>query len=206
MSKRSKKKRVLVIDSSVSIQKQINLMGAERDWDVFTAMDLTDASSKARSLIPDLIMVDASIGEEALKIFMESMRADSKAKSARFILLTKGSASYASLRPDGKLEKPFDNKALQKAVDLVLDEESTVVKTAPMETKLQSIAEEVVRESAQALENESLPESEKPNVQSGLQDSEIKGMAEKLLQEWIEKNMPSLAERIVKDEILKLTR
>ncbi len=232
----TKKSKILVADNSVAIQKIVNLAFAGLPYDIVTASDGDDALLKAKSFQPDYIMADSNLrGIDGLSL-CERIRKDSKIARARFILLRAGDDTESEsrerrIRPDAVLVKPFDTKALAQTLESLREEESTVVRASPeMSQKLESIAAQVV---ADNLIGESAQENTQSTVtlqfnselstvtkamghstkapslasQVSVSDTdEINRIAEVEIRAWVEKNLSSLAERLIKEEILKLSQ
>lgn len=285
---KSKKRKILVADESITIQKLVNLTFATRSVEVITASDGPDAMTKVKRLHPDVVLVDAYLRQVNGVDICENIRADASLSRIAVVLL-KGKVSkefedrIAKLKVDEILVKPFDSKALATVVDRLLgDDETTITKEAgPFSTqslaqqKLEAASAEVIQESseseAETLSKRISTESEtvtkkahadevhtlspvdeasvtvkeerlrpsrdqmsreqmshekttrepnafqeplvvkaqpvfQPTTPPAIDLAMIEKMAKAQIQEWVEKNLPPLTEKLLKDEIARLTQ
>lgn len=259
--RRAKKRKILVADESITIQKLVNLTFAGTNFEVIGASDGADAMTKVKRLQPDIVLADAQLRQiDGLKL-CESIRSDSSLFATRVVVL-KGSVAkdfedrLFTVKVDGILAKPFDAKALTGLVDRLLSEEdSTVVKETQKVVeknaakKLEAIAAEVaaddddyeaetVTKRVQPLpivqgeeeptkklrpgrgdiedENTDVTFSEpikvssipSPEVSAVIETapkvSNFESMARAEIRDWIDKNLPAMAEKILKEEISRL--
>lgn len=128
-----RKRRVLIADESITIQKLVHLTLTAPQFEVIASSDGQDAHQKAKSLKPDLILADCNLRQVDGFDLVEKIRGDSTLTSMRTVLLKgnlhKAKEKYLANCPaDEILQKPFDSKSLLDLVHkLLLDEESTVV-------------------------------------------------------------------------------
>lgn len=114
---RSRKRKLLVADDSITIQKLVNLTLAGTEFEVITAFDGFDAKNKIKRLKPELILLDAKLREiNGLKLCAE-IRKDKQLKSVQIILMRSNPTAeereaMAKVGPDAYLDKPFDSRAL----------------------------------------------------------------------------------------------
>jgi CheY-like chemotaxis protein len=276
---KSKKKKILIADESITIQKLVNLTFADRSVEVITASDGPDAMIKVKRLQPDIVLADAHLRQVDGVELCENIRADTKLRTI-FVVLLKGHVDkefekrIETVRFDEIISKPFDSKVLAEVVDrFLMDEESTVVKGlgpfsrhSSAQKKLEAAEAEVYEENSEAetvtkkIETEEKAKEESitkradplpsnPSPIQEISESSVTIKAERLrpsrdeaefqeplvvkaqsdhrtqalppetkvdptaleklgrqmIQEWIEKEMPSIAEKMLKDEITRLT-
>lgn len=249
----SRKRKVLVADESITIQKLVHLGLASTQFEVITAADGQDAFLKVKSMKPDLILADCNLRQLDGFDLVEKIRNDSTLLNTKTILMkgTIGSEKEARLKnslSDEVLVKPFDARTLLQTVSkLLLDEESTLKSAASEEVtpivkikdnkvellnkRLQDAAADVVsqKEDLPGIPNKikelssldedtakvkpqnfvhsvnSEPEKTKsaPSLQDDSRRDEI--FREEVLK-WVKSNLPSLAEKILKEEIAKFTK
>ncbi len=261
---RGRKRKILVADDSITIQKLVNLTLAGTDFEIITALDGHDAKNKIKRMKPEIVLLDAKLREvSGIKICTE-MKRDKDQKMIRVVLLRanitqaeKDTMSKAGA--DGYLDKPFDSKALwiilqglttgleEVSGPKVMDSEDTTSKTqAPQSgpfssyretdkqvtgdphSRLHSAATEILTPPppvpppppvSVAVETPAVPEDteEQPVKFSMSEDSppdfntgEVTNrisydtLAREEIRSWIEKYLPPMAERLLKDEISRL--
>lgn len=244
------KKRILVVDESITIQKLVNVTFAGDSYEVITAYDGLDADHKIKRMKPDLVLVDAGLRDMGGPKLCEEIRSDSQLSGIRVILMS-GNLSVdqqeriASLPVDAVLEKPFDSKVLHKEVNRLLSEdESTVVMSkqssappaktegpfssfrmaennsppeepAPQKkdplTRLEAVAAEIAVEDTGAAEADDEPSTTVKTEASSKEpkaeiDREMIGqMIDEKLNTWMETKLPEIAEKLIKEEITRLT-
>lgn len=181
------KKRILVADNSLSIQKLVLLALTERDFEILTASDGADALIKAKTKKPSFILADSRLdGLDSLELISQ-IRKEPGLSQSKIILLRSsddgidGSRTKAA-KIDAVLIKPFDAKALLRSIDDLDSEESKVELAAEDTTTI--VLSEPTSVKAPALT---------PNVSEEWVRSEIR--------QWLDKNMQALCEQMIKDEI-----
>lgn len=284
------KKRVLVADDSITIQKLVNLTLADGDFEVITAIDGQDAQLKMKRLKPELMLLDSNIQELSGEQILNEIDNDSDLAGMKVILLqTEGHAQRGQETNSHfihfVLQKPFDSKTLAKAVQNLLssrsnetfspapahqnlekapeevrfqvedDEEPTLIrKELSLETqeeeapegiedshapsgpfssynreqvereqkgdairdRLSAIAAEVTSHGveAQTLEEEAprdlkdfhSNETKEEKIPANLESPDFEKIAREEIKQWIEREMPQIAERLVKEEISRLSQ
>ena len=259
---RGRKRKILVADDSITIQKLVNLTLAGTEFEIITALDGHDAKNKIKRMKPEIVLLDAKLREvSGIKICTE-MKRDKEQKSIRVFLL-KGSLTkeehdtLSKAGADGYLDKPFDSKALwgvlqgltprleDSGVSKSSDYEDTTSKsqaprsgpfssyretdkqvsdkqtTADPHTRLQSVPAEFLSSAGSLVPEPSAPiaedteeqavkislvEEPPPEFNTGEVTNRISydSLAREEIRSWIEKNLPPLAERLLKDEISRL--
>jgi DNA-binding response OmpR family regulator len=227
-AQRSRKQKILVADESITIQKLVHLTFAGTSYEIVVASDGHDAFTKAKRLKPDFVLADCRLRElDGLKL-CEAIRKESTLSGTKVILMKSAADKVSSTQSieagaDDLLAKPFDSKGLTRIIEkFSQDEESTVVK------KLEAIADEVTREavgSSQVDASEEPTKTERVSPEksevsvTAVSDSPFRSrteetfdtsafnqMAETQIKDWIEKNLPSIAERLIKEEIARLSQ
>ncbi|PIR21752.1 MAG: hypothetical protein COV44_11510 [Deltaproteobacteria bacterium CG11_big_fil_rev_8_21_14_0_20_45_16] len=132
---KSKKRRVVVADDSITVQKLVNLTLADTDFEVITALDGHDAGLKIKRLKPDFVLIDADIRETGPLELVELIRADASLLNTHVLLMQSANSKWKSKAEvfDLVIEKPFDSKLLLSALNrLLLEDETTTVTAAPI--------------------------------------------------------------------------
>ncbi|MDB5037978.1 MAG: response regulator receiver protein [Bacteriovoracaceae bacterium] len=211
----NRRKRILVADNSITIQKLVHLSFAELNYEVLTASDGPDALSKAKTLRPEIVLADCKLDQMDGVAVCENIRKEKSLSKTRIILMkgkddTSFEARIKSVKLDAILMKPFDSKSLIKIVeDFDEMEEQTV--TTVVEKKLNDPSEEtstlVKKEDTQTLVLEKSERTLAPILTTETNASnDLEKIGEKEIREWIEKNLPAIAERLVKEEILRASQ
>ena len=121
-----KKTLLIVDDTELFIQLQISHLGRKR-YNIHTAKNGNDGLEMARSLKPDLILLDVMMPEmDGLEVLME-LKWDKKLKKIPIFMLTAkstvGDMDHAfNRRADGYIVKPFDGATLGDTIRNKLEE------------------------------------------------------------------------------------
>ncbi len=125
MSTNDSMKKILIVDDvELFIQFQVALLG-RRNFDIHTARNAAGALEKARSLKPDLILLDMFMpdmnGDEVCRILKE----DPQTSDIPVIIVSSGSAEMSrkatiSAGCDGLLYKPVRKDVLMSVVEQLL--------------------------------------------------------------------------------------
>ena len=118
-------KKILVADSSITIQKVFSFTFKAPDYAITSVGDATMALAKAREIIPDLIVVDLSLPQKnGYEVFSEIRKNPLLQKVIGLILVSANETfSPEKARPGGVsdfLVKPFDTQALTNKVKEML--------------------------------------------------------------------------------------
>ncbi|MBN8554137.1 MAG: DUF2497 domain-containing protein [Deltaproteobacteria bacterium] len=234
MAKRSenqnRKRKVLVADESVTIQKLVHLTFAGTSYEIVIASDGHDALAKAKGLKPDFILADCQLAQLDGFQLCSSVRKELGLSATKVILLKAANDKDANskaieARADELMSKPFDAKTLMQAIERLNSEEenSTVVKAAPAADEevtqrapaAVSIEDEVTR--TEKISNTAARRIMDPAVNHFISDTQTSSpfrgaspeanldpLAQAQIKEWIDANLPSLAEKMIKDEIARL--
>jgi len=254
---RGRKRKILVADDSITIQKLVNLTLAGTEFEIITALDGHDAKNKIKRMKPEIVLLDAKLREvSGIKICTELKR-DKDQKAIRVILLRANLSkeetdTMSKAGADGYLDKPFDSKALwgmlqglsggfeESSAPKTVDSEETTSKTpAPKSgpfssyretdkqvsgdphSRLHSIAAEILpgtfgtpepmpvatsEDTEEQPVKISLSEEPPPDFSTGEVTNRISydSLAREEIRSWIEKYLPPMAERLLKDEISRL--
>ncbi len=227
-NRKSKRIKILVADDSVTTQRLVHSTFSAALYEVVTADDGQDALTKVRTLRPHVFLLNCQLKQVDGFSLTETIKADKNLKTTKIILL-KGKLSsdeeekLCQSLADDILSKPFDSKALRAMVEkfaAMEDEESTVISdrrpalggAIPVSQRLEAIAAavaagEIAFETDEVTGTHRLktsPTLATPSA-STASSEQMKSWFEALAQEWIEKNLPAVAERLIKDEIHRLT-
>jgi len=128
---KSKKKRVIVADDSITVQKLVNLTLADTDFEVITALDGHDAGLKIKRLKPDFVLIDADIRETGPLELVDLVRADASLLNTHVLLMQSPNSKRKSKSEvfDLVIEKPFDSKLLLSALNRLLLEDETTTRS-----------------------------------------------------------------------------
>lgn len=237
-----RKRRVLVADESIAIQKLVHLGLAATQYEVIASSDGQDAYLKVKSMRPDLVLADCNLRQMDGFDLVEKIRNDSSLSFVRTVLL-KGTipknkeSRLKEVVTDEILAKPFDTKTLLELVHKwILDEESTPIassiKPVGVPSKIEALNQKLEAIAAEVTDDSSLDEDtakvapaafKQPVNGSGTvqraegqpaipkaADTPTASQMESWVREeavkWLEKNLPKLAEGIIKEEIQKLTK
>lgn len=146
-SPKTRKRKLLVADDSITIQKLVNLTMAESDFEVITSLDGFDARNKIKRLKPEVVLVDSQLREISGYQLCKEIRKSLDAKDTKIILMkSPGEKEMDSpSEADKHLVKPFDSRALWLAVqDLVGGLES------PLKKSLDQSEEDTVKKAVPA--------------------------------------------------------
>lgn len=121
-----RKKRILVADDSITIQKLVNITFAGANFEVILATDGRDCLVKLQRLRPDIVLLSSDLLDLPLQEIKEELQRDPKTH-----LIWMDESRGQQPIPEFvrfSLEKPFDAKILSNRVyDLLADEETTIV-------------------------------------------------------------------------------
>jgi len=122
-------KRILVVEDNTEQVELLTFNLKRAGFSIGTATDGIQAIKKARSLLPDLILLDVMLPEMDGYAVCETLRRDSKTASIPVIMVTAVSSTLASFagREAGANEyvtKPFSFKHLLKCINALLPAES----------------------------------------------------------------------------------
>jgi CheY-like chemotaxis protein len=232
----TQKKRVLIADNSISTQKLVQLTLAEMEFEVVVASDGLDALSKARTLKPAWVFADCRLEQIDGIDLLGRIRKEPGLERTKLVLLKNSEEvslehRIRGLKPHGVLIKPFQAKGLKKIISDLEDDEPSI-QEEEAETITQQIDPHLVdlkaeessakqkvldRAFKETLQNrvdleeptEVLSEGDSRPIMTTAPKSDLQSMpqlAEKEIRQWIEKNLPALAERLIKEEISKAVK
>jgi len=118
-------KRILVVEDNLDQVELLSFNLRKEGFTIGTATDGIQAIKKARSLLPDLILLDVMLPELDGYAVCETLRRDPKTASIPVIMVTAVSSTLASFagREAGANEyvtKPFDFKQLLRCINALL--------------------------------------------------------------------------------------
>ena len=123
------KKKILVIEDSLTMQRLLSYVLEKEGYDVFIANDGEEGMEKARAIKPDLIFTDLMMPvKDGFEVCRE-IRSDKKLKDVILIILTaRGQDSDVEkglqAGADDYLMKPFDPPKVVERVKKVFEEKS----------------------------------------------------------------------------------
>ena len=126
-------KRLLLADDSVTIQKVVGISFASEDIEITTVDNGHDAVSRAREIVPDIILADVVMPGASGYEVCESIKSDPALAHIPVVLLTGTFEAFDSERAEragaaGHVSKPFEAQTL---VDRVKDLLETAAAPAP---------------------------------------------------------------------------
>jgi DNA-binding response OmpR family regulator len=125
------KTRILIADNSLSIQKLVHLTFAEKEFEVVTASDGSDALTKARTLLPAFILADCYLDIIDGPSLVNEVRREKKLEGCQVVLLkmetdSSKDAEIREAKPAAILTKPFDAKGLLKIISDLEEEVGSI--------------------------------------------------------------------------------
>lgn len=141
------KRKLLLADDSITIQKVVGIIFATEDYDLTMTDDGNSAFDQALELIPDLVLADISMpGKDGFELCRAIKNEPSLARTS--VLLLPGAFDHfdeskaQDACADGWLTKPFESQAL-------LDKVAQLIEAEPLQMDEDSADEEEVAESEQ---------------------------------------------------------
>lgn len=121
--------KVLLADSSSSVQRAVEMALVERDVELIALDDGAEVLGKMAELQPDLVLADIELPSLDGYNLCDRIKADPETADTKVILLKPAFGSYDeewanSVGADGMLEKPFKASELLKIVDWVGEQAS----------------------------------------------------------------------------------
>ena len=123
------KKKILVIEDSLTMQRLLSYVLEKEGYDVYIANDGEEGMEKARAIKPDLIFTDLMMPvKDGFEVCRE-IRSDKKLKDVILIILTaRGQDSDVEkglqAGADDYLMKPFDPPKVVERVKKIFEEKS----------------------------------------------------------------------------------
>jgi DNA-binding response OmpR family regulator len=119
------RKRILVVDDEPEVVDLVSFNLKQAGYAIGTASDGVEAIKKARSLAPDLILLDVMMPELDGLAVCEILRRDSATSSIPIIMLTALSGELSRLAGLGSgatdfISKPFSPKVLLARIENLL--------------------------------------------------------------------------------------
>src|SRR5262249_49627136 len=109
--------KLLLVEDSLSIQTLVETTFAQEDFEIITSSDALDGLHKAQTLLPDIVLIDASMpGMDGFQL-CQRLRQSASGCQVPVVLLTSGFALYDKAKGDRvgvttHLAKPFDPQVL----------------------------------------------------------------------------------------------
>ena len=119
------RKKILVVEDDLDLVELLRFNLAHADFSVVVAVDGAEALKKARSVLPDLILLDLMLPELDGFAVCEILRRDSATAGIPIIILTAMSSQLARVTGFGAgandyITKPFSPKDLLKRIESFL--------------------------------------------------------------------------------------
>jgi CheY-like chemotaxis protein len=114
-------KTILLIEDSITTQKAVTMACESDDFDIITANDAMEGLHELRTLVPDIILVDASMPDIDGFQLCQLIRGTDSVRHVPVLLLTSSFTSYETEKGDrvgvtAHLSKPFEPQALRHLV------------------------------------------------------------------------------------------
>ena len=109
--------KLLLVEDSLSIQTIVEATFVQEDFEVLVSGDALDGLHKAQTLLPDIVLADASMpGMDGFQL-CQRLRQSASGRQVPVVLLTSGFAVYDKAKGDRAgvtthLAKPFDPQVL----------------------------------------------------------------------------------------------
>jgi DNA-binding response OmpR family regulator len=129
------RKKILVVDDNADVVELISLNLKQAGYSIGTASNGVDALKKARSLRPDLIVLDVMMPELDGFAVCEILRRDPATAATPIMMLTALSSELGRLAGLGSgasdfVTKPFSPRVLKQRIEGLLQKTSNIPQTA----------------------------------------------------------------------------
>ena len=119
------KKKILVADDSITVQKVIEMAFAGSDYDIFCARDGKEAFEKFRQLRPDIVLADVIMPELDGYSLCSSIKSNLDSPNVPVVLLSGAFEPFdrekaESSGADGIITKPFESSILIEKINKIL--------------------------------------------------------------------------------------
>src|SRR5215471_851298 len=109
--------KLLLVEDSLSIQTIVETIFVQEDFEVIVSSDALDGLHKAQTLLPDIVLADASMPSLDGFQLCQRLRQSASGRQVPVVLLTSGFAAYDKAKGDRAgvtthLAKPFDPQVL----------------------------------------------------------------------------------------------
>lgn len=226
-------KKLLVADDSLTIQKVIRLSLSNEGYEIQAVSQCSEAIEEIALFLPDLVLIDVSLPEQSAFEVKRIVNEDPRFAQVRFILMSSAfeqvdENQVENLGFHGHLTKPFDPAHLRKILTAALQQEipPPVPELPPLppeqpppmpseDTLLKILTESTLNPtventewSIQELSFQQDPPADFPPEVKPLETpavtADLESIVARQLESWSQKFLPELAEKIIKEEILKL--
>lgn len=132
------RKKLLLADDSITIQKVVELTFPSDEFEVVTAGNGRIAVDKAMAFLPDMVLCDVIMPQLDGYQVCEALRASEQLKNVPILLLNGAFEPYDAERAKsvgalGNVSKPFDPPALVARVKEILAERGTAAYSRPVD-------------------------------------------------------------------------
>ena len=138
-------RKLLLADDSVVIQKLVGLSFANENVEIISTDNGDDAVTRAREVVPDVVLADVVMPGKSGYEVCEAIRADAALAHIPVLLLTGTFEAFdedraASAGANGQITKPFEAQALVARVNEVIESAGQNAASAPSPTQSAPVA------------------------------------------------------------------
>ncbi len=192
--------KILLVDDSKAIQRVAKLILQGSAYSLITSDTSKNAENLVNSEVPDVSLVDLSIGADSGLELIKVFRSNPSLQAMKVVLLhshlkKSQMASLEGMGIDAKLEKPFDAPALLN----ILDELSK----APHVPAPPTLVEMPTDDTKQLFEEEEVDQYLDKFLKKPSQEAKD---PKETIEDFCRKIIPPLAERIIREELQKLLK
>ncbi|HRB12311.1 MAG TPA: response regulator [Vicinamibacteria bacterium] len=142
------RKKLLLADDSITIQKVVELTFPSDEFEVVTAGNGRLAVDKALTFLPDIVLCDVIMPQLDGYQVCEALRASAQLSKVPILLLNGAFEPYDAERAKsvgalGNVSKPFDPPALVARVKEILNERSTAAFERPSVETLEAVGQAI---------------------------------------------------------------
>lgn len=128
MGSSDQKRKILVADDSLTIQKVIRLALSGDHYDIQTVSDGADAIEQMSLFQPSAVLIDVSLPSQSATEIAKAAQEHADLKDVQFILMSSAFEKVDESKMDmslfsGKLVKPFDPSHLREVLDQCFEKE-----------------------------------------------------------------------------------
>ncbi len=226
------KKKILVADDSITIQKVIQISFPEDEFEILCVGNGKEALDKIQSFSPDLVLADAIMPETDGYALCETIKNSADSSHIPVLMLVGSFEPFDEDRAeqsqvDGIITKPFDRAMLVDKVKqtlqpdlkdsgledfpISLDKDSVIDLSAPSRMDLEEGQDSQIDQTSKKETEGSKDIAEETKV-IRLNDAEIEAIAKKLIDslpknllgDIIKASITEVAEKIIKEKIKEL--
>jgi len=227
-------KKLLVADDSLTIQKVIRLSLSNEGYEIQAVSQCSEALEEIALFLPDLVLIDVSLPEQSAFEVKRIVNEDPRFAQTRFILMSSAFEQVDEHQVEmlgfhGHLTKPFDPAHLRKILLEALQQEPPpslpemppprieepprlpAQEDSVFKMLTESTLNPSVENAAWSVQEFHFQKDPPPDFPPDLKPiepipatSDLESIVARQLESWSQKFLPELAEKIIKEEILKL--